>query len=353
MHIALNLDIEPKATTDSVNAIVSRERHRAPISMESNSPTNPSASPIVVATTPQRPLPRLPIEVWERAINWLTAYYVRFGNTTNDEFDLRRDLSMCALVCRAWRSRAQFHLFAHLRIEGDGLSQYETLLLKSPMLCGFAKEIFFINQYVEESKSKITNLTVETACHVVRLAHKLPRVHYLTMANINLAIENPNLSRHMGALMKIKTLDFNSPTPTKLYQLARVLTGLRNLSTLLLNIHIVVDPIPLPLPAPCYATKSTLTTLELLIQPGGHMLLDWLVKAKTFTTSLQILYVELEEKVPQSDIGLAMEGVQSLLDNCSESLKEWDFRAKVRVPKSSSVTQGNMVWKFSTSSVVR
>ena len=132
---------------------------------------------------------------------------------------------------------------------------------------------------------------------------------------------------HFATLTNINKLNFSTSTPTKLSQLARILLGLKNLSTLFLEVPIIVDSNPLPLPTPCYATKSSLTTLELLIQPGGHLLVDWLVKAKSFTTSLQILAVRLEDQIPQSKIALVMQGVQRLLDNCTGSLKEWYFEA--------------------------
>ena len=238
------------------------------------------------------------------------------------------------------------HLFAFLRISGNGLSQYEALILKTPILCTFAKELKFYNQYVDSSKAKVVGKTIETVSHAVRIAYKLPNVRYLVVDDITLAIEHPHLPRHFAALTNINKLQFYSTTPTKLSQLARILLGLKNLSTLALRVPIIVDSNPLPLPTPCYATKSSLTTLELDIQPGGHLLVDWLVKAKSFTTSLQILNVRLEDQIPQSEIALVMPGVQRLLNNCTGSLKEWCFHAKIQVDDLSSVPKGNVDLKF-------
>ena len=91
----------------------------------------------------------LPAELIEQVIDWLVIGYTHeSGQTYQTNLDLRRDLSHCALVCCAWRVRAQTHLFALLRISGNGLSQYERILLNSPSLCRFAKELLFYNQYV-------------------------------------------------------------------------------------------------------------------------------------------------------------------------------------------------------------
>ena len=143
----------------------------------------------MLESTTQYSLPALPTEVWEQVIDWLVVGYTHeLGQTYQKNIDLRRDLSSCALVCRAWRVRAQMHLFAFLRITGNGLSQYEALILKTPILCTFAKELKFYNQYVDSSKTKVAGKTIETASHAVRVSHKLSNVQYLLMHHINLAI---------------------------------------------------------------------------------------------------------------------------------------------------------------------
>ena len=110
------------------------------------------------------------------------------------------------------------------------------------------------------------------------------------MDTINLAIEHPQFSKHVAALT-INQLVFCARVPTRLSQLARMLVGLKNLSALFLDVHIIVDSDPLPVPTPCYTTKSSLTKLDLVVQLGGELLLEWLVKSKSFTTSLQTLDV--------------------------------------------------------------
>ena len=317
---------------------------RSTSSSERISPQSESPISSLSGSITQRPLPALPVEVWEQAIEWLVAGYTRAESPLSDGLKLRNELSVCALVCRAWRLCAQFHLFAHLRISANGLSQYGKLIIKSPILCSYAKDIFFYNRYMEESKTKITHKTLATASHAVRITQKLSNVTYLLVQRINLADEHPHLSRHIAALRNINTLEFYSRTPTRISHLARILVGLKSLSTLYLVVPIKVDANLLPPPAPHYATKSSLTRLFLVIQPGGHLLLDWIVKARSFTTSLQILSVILQNQIAQSEIGLIMRGVQSLLDTCAGSLKEWNFSANIQVDDFSSVPKGNLIF---------
>ena len=284
----------------------------------------------------------LPAEVWEQAIDWLVAGYTEgFYRTYQANLNYRRDLSSCALVCRAWRVRAQMHLFTLLRIPSHRLCRYEAILQESPILGTFAKEFCFFNTYTERSTNEFTRKTVETISHAVRIVHKLPGVRYLMVGRVNLAIEHPRLARHMAALTNINRLEFLSLTPTKLSQLARILVGIKTLSTLYLKVPITVDCDSRSIPTPCYAAKSSLTRLDLIIQSGGHLLLCWLVKAGVFATSLQISVVRLEDQIPQPEIALVMQGIQALLDNCAGSLKEWHFWTSIQVNNLLNVPKGN------------
>ncbi|KAK7689466.1 hypothetical protein QCA50_007258 [Cerrena zonata] len=276
-------------------------------------------------------MPRLPTEVWENIIDLLVEYYTRPFRTGFDSVNLKKELLSCALVCHAWYPRAQMHLGVYIFIHGSKLSTYEKLIHKVPILCTSAKEFEFMNQYTKDPDDKVPDRTVETVSHAVRVAHKLPHTHTLVVSDINLNIEHPHLPRYVTALTSIKNLQFYTYPPTRLAQLARFIIGFRNISTLVLYVPIAMESNPLPLPTPCYKTKSSLTELDLIMQPGGHLLLDWLVKTYSFTTSLQILQVAFDLPIPQSEVDLTMQGLQSLLDNCSGHLKQWIFFAKIEV----------------------
>ena len=287
---------------------------------------------------PQRALPPLPTEIWERCMDWLVEGYTSISrNSYGDNINLRRDLRSCALVCSAWRIRAQTHLFVFLRISGNGLSQYEALVLKHPALCDVAKQLKFFNSYVGDSSGGIIDKTVDTASHAVRIAHKLPNIHYFVVDNINMAVEHPHFPRYIAALTTISRLDLYSRTPTKLSHLARALVGLRNLSTILLNIPIISTSTPAPLPSYYYTSKSVLTKLVLIIQPGGNLLLEWLVQVHSFTASLQALGVKLTEHIPESEIIPVMRNLQSVLHKCTGNLKELQFYAKTATDNAPSL----------------
>ncbi|KAK7689459.1 hypothetical protein QCA50_007251 [Cerrena zonata] len=284
-------------------------------------------------------MPALPTEVWEYIIDLLVKHYTRPGRLYNDSINLRNDLLSCALVCHAWYPRAQMHLGVYILIKGSKLSTYGKLIQKVPILCTFAKKFEFRNQYTENPDDKVVDRTVGTVSHAVRVAHKLPHIHTLVVDDINLSIENPHLPRYVTALTSIKKLYFYTYTPTKIAQLARFIVGFRNISTLVLYVPIIVESNPLPLPTPCYRTKSSLKRLNLIMQPGGHLLVDWLVKGHFFTTFLQVLQVIFQYTISQSEVALTMQGVQSLLDNCGGHLKGWYFQAKIAVDDFQDIPQ--------------
>ncbi|KAK7689456.1 hypothetical protein QCA50_007248 [Cerrena zonata] len=315
-----------------VKSLFHRKRRPVPDSV-SSSPIMAASSASLISreSSAHIMMPELPTEVWEHAIDLLVEYYICTERIYNHSVNLRNDLLSCALVCHAWYPRAQMHLGVYICIEGSKLSIYEKLIHKVPILCTSAREFDFRNQYIENPDDKVADRTVETVSHAVRVAHKLPHTHTLIVNDINLSLEHPHLSRYVTALTSIKNLKFYTSTPTRLAQLARFILGFRNISTLLLGVSIAVKSNHLLLTTPCYKTKSSLTRLYLSIQPGGHLLLDWLVKLHSFTTSLQILQVILEDPIPQSEVALTMQDVQSLLNNCGDHLKDWYFQAKIKV----------------------
>lgn len=331
-----------------VKSLFHRKRRPVPDSVTSSSLPMAASSVSLISreSSTHIMMPRLPTEVWENVIDILVEYYTRLERTYSDSVNLRNDLLSCALVCHAWYPRAQMHLGVYIYIEGSKLSVYERLIHKVPILCTSAKEFDFRNQYTEDPDDKVEDRTVETVSHAVRVVHKLPHTHTLVFYDINLSIEHPHLPRYVTALTSIKKLYFYTYTPTRIAQLARFIVGFRNISTLVLLVPIAVESNPLPLPTPCYKTKSSLTRLDLYMQPGGHLLVDWLVKAHFFTSSLQILQVVLKDSIPQSEIALTMQGLQSLLDNCGGYLKEWYFWTKMGVDDFKDIPSGKILGKY-------
>lgn len=276
-------------------------------------------------------MPILPVEVWENGVDWLVAGYNQTSRNYSDGVDLRRDLSSCSLVCRAWLPRARMHLFANLRITASGLSIYAAIIRRSPMLRPFAKELHFFNAYPEVSDDNVMSRTVETASHLVRILHKLPHLYSLVLGNIDLSIEHPHLPRYVAALHSINELQFLTAAPTRLPHLAGFLCSFPHLSTLTLSVPITVEPNTFFLPS--YKAKSTLTVLYLIALTGVHLLLDWLVQAHSFTTSLRKVHATFQNPISESELAHAMHGLQSLLDNCCDHLKEWVFWANKQVKK--------------------
>ena len=249
------------------------------------------------------------------------------------------------MVSRSWRPRAQKHLFSNPIVEARALPSYERTVRNSSRVRGFAEAFNFFNGYVEESaqpdNKTQTTKTTETASHVVRVVQQLPQVQFLVMDNINLTNEHPSLPVCVAALTSIQRLNFYTNTPTRLVHLARFLKGFPNLSTLSLHAPILSDTHSLQLPRPCYQVKSSLQRLDVFIQPGGQHLIDWLLQARTLTTSLENLQVEYNQSsVPPTELPNTIHAIQSLLENSRSSLKMWYFFARTDVKPQEAIIPG-------------
>ena len=287
----------------------------------------------------------LPTEIWERSIDWLVVIYTK-TRSRNYDINLRRDLFHCALVCRDWRFRAQKHLYAYIRINAHALSQFEAILRKTPILREFAQEFIFYNQYIREpgSQSRHTDRTTETASHALRIALRLPNVHYFSVEAVNLAREHPHLPRYMSLLHGIAHMGFKSCTRIKLRHLARLIVALKDVSAVALHVPIFVGPESTRLPTCYYNARSSPTELYLRVFTGGYLLLDWLIKAQSFIASLKLLQIELTAPVTRAEMVLIVQNTQALLVNCTKKLVEWRFWAWKKVDGLSTIPTGNIIY---------
>ncbi|KZT04931.1 uncharacterized protein LAESUDRAFT_760673 [Laetiporus sulphureus 93-53] len=95
---------------------------------------NGGVGPVTLAR-PQgarRPLPQLPIEVWENVINHL--------------WDAQRTLRRCTInVCRAWYPPSRFHLRVQIKIKSvEDVKAYAKMLKQTPKWSGRAHDMTMI-----------------------------------------------------------------------------------------------------------------------------------------------------------------------------------------------------------------
>ncbi len=113
--------------------------------------------------SPVKAEPRLPIEVCERVIEAVYDDDYRFVSTS------LATLSRCALVCRAWRPRAQRILFEYVSLrDKDTLYRFAALLDASPELGSYVRTLALRGYlhvpyspavlFLTELRGKLTNL---------------------------------------------------------------------------------------------------------------------------------------------------------------------------------------------------
>ena len=166
--------------------------------------------------------------------------------------------------------------------------------------------------------------TVDTISHVTRVAHKFPKAHYFLFRDNDLSVEHPYLSRSLAACRFINWLDYFTSIPTRLPHLVRFIAAFNKLSIVSLAVPVILDQ-ETSITNISNMLKSSPEVLILWLEPGNHLLLDWLIESKTFVKSLRQLVVTLDNRVPSQEISLHAERLQSLLDLCSKHIKVWDF----------------------------
>ncbi|KZT04911.1 uncharacterized protein LAESUDRAFT_657015, partial [Laetiporus sulphureus 93-53] len=79
----------------------------------------------------RRPLPQLPMEVWENVIDHL--------------WDTQDALRQCIFVCRAWHPRSCFHLRMQIKIKSvEDVKAYAKMLKQTPKWSGRAHDMTMI-----------------------------------------------------------------------------------------------------------------------------------------------------------------------------------------------------------------
>ncbi|KZT04982.1 uncharacterized protein LAESUDRAFT_813848 [Laetiporus sulphureus 93-53] len=111
-----------------------------------------------------RPLPQLPVEVWENVINHL--------------WDDQYALAQCSLVCRAWYPPCRFHLHRKIMINTvRGVKAYAKELKQTPELSKRAHDMF-----IGDFPHRIIDLSTLWPAAIL-LARKLPELERLRIWN--------------------------------------------------------------------------------------------------------------------------------------------------------------------------
>ena len=210
----------------------------------------------VIAPIPQSLARHIPIEVCENFINMLYSPYRDFSHELENFAALRN----CALVCRAWRVRAQRMLFYAVHLNDfASLYRFAAILKAGPYLCACVHEVTLISRSFHTTASVLSLFPA-------LFAGKLAKLHRFRIWRISESDTwypatsdppkakalphiplHPNFSALLASFTTISTLQFAYVTFRSFGEFARIVYSLPNVETLLC--HSVTWATLGPLPA--------------------------------------------------------------------------------------------------------
>ena len=234
------------------------------------------------------PLSRLPAEIWEQIIDWIGVDHWHDGSMTDT-------LRACILVCRAWRDRARFHLYAYVCLRSSRLSKLQSITNKNRNLVVEVMHITCISHHILSAlfvMKPFKDLTV------------------LEIRDLNLSQEHPPLSI-TPLTYSIRTLELVETRPCTVSQLIRFINLFPRLSSLR---FIMVTGHELDhkgglIPPPHSTPRPSLMSLQLALIPGVDRLIDWYTNEGVLLAELQSLALHSVESPSGFDVRTCCNGI--------------------------------------------
>ena len=253
----------------------------------------------------------LPIEVWERIIDWIVQPHDVSLEAYRERFER---LSVCSLVCRAWRTRAQARLFEVVSLKYERLLSLDRVLRSNPAISSTIREMFLVK------KPKAAPISFFT------IRHQLSGLTYLNIGGLNLTGEHQWLYRSplFRSVQRLKLFHLQT---CQLSQLIRFVNCFHSLSRL--DLSFAFEKLEYKgqiLPMPSHANTRSVTWLELDLKPGVSRLIDWFLNAESLLSQLKTLILYAWMIVDEVTLRSSFEGVDRLLYSCRNSIEELSIR---------------------------
>lgn len=274
---------------------------------------------------PPHPQLSLPIEVEERIIDFVGAFY-----GVSIEWD--RTLRSCALTCRSWLLRCRIHLFRSLRVPN---TRSLNRLLVSVSSSSATSTFCHTDNVIGDPLLEDNNPDQQTFFHLIPhyLAKKLPHVSLLEFTrhpqHIRTHSFHPTFFMYMKHFRSIKSLWLYNHRFVSFPDVRRLLSSLPSLENVHLhNIHWDTDTlIPVSIPR---STKHYLSYLELDdVQSVSCGMQFWILAGQKPS---QVLTMSGTINSTESHPGLSKEDVvaMSRVIECLDLPHDWNAQGSLR-----------------------
>ena len=258
-------------------------------------------------------MPSLPVELSDLIIDIVFLQY--------DYRETQGYLSACSLVCKAWRNRAQTHLFKRIVIHYRRLCLLERGLKANPHRHSNITEIIVMGQCNWWKMRSFSSFAIR---------HKLPNLKFLSIPELSFGREHPLLYQ-APMFRSVHRLRLHYLHPCQLSQLIRFIDCFPSLSVLQLKFtssQFVLQHRGQILFEPPSIDTRRLEVLELTLVPGVFRLIEWLLRAKPLLKHLGTLSLHVPYTKDQVDFESRFEGVKNLVDHCCGSVESFALYAE-------------------------
>ena len=242
-------------------------------------------------------------------INWICHQWLEF---TEDK-TIGQVLSACSFVCHAWRNQVRHNFHNHARICYEQLSSLSNALRSNVLL-----------------SLHIAGISITRKCKVFPISpfaviHRLPRLGYLSIDQLDLAREHRWLNR-APLFHSVRALHLSFHQSCQLSQLIRFINAFSSLSSLEISF---ASHAPYELEhngqilcKPSYINMRSLNQLRLDLIPGTSKLIDWFFQARPLLACLKIVILYLSNLRYEPEFRLGFEGVRRILACCRASVED-------------------------------
>ena len=223
------------------------------------------------------------------------------------------------LVCKAWKIRAQMHLFSNVSTPVTRLPIFGNSLKSTRYLRSFIRRLTIFFDIDDEG-----NDTMSAFC----MANNLQNLEFLHLVEFDLTREHPSIFK-VPLLRPVKHLHLLDIRKCSLSQLVRFINMFHSLSSMILRFQLdTLEHHEEILPKPSRVQGRSLAQLDIHLIPGIGKFLDWCMKEEMLLVNIRKLVLRCYLDGPV--VCSCFQEAGSLLQACKASVTELhlDFRTE-------------------------
>lgn len=240
------------------------------------------------------PVYELPVEVWERVIDWIPFYNASAGGTY--QMQSRDTLRACALVCKSWVPRCQTLLFLRVHLCGTIQGQgFINIVTRTPAV---GRGVFALKISVSPNDTEEARKAPGYYNWIYMILSILPSflTSLQTLHFRSLPVLHPNFVSFLSPLKTVHTLHLEDLVHQSFSEITRVINRFPNLKVLgLLECHWTASSAGYPVPK-----RNNPNLDRLFVRVRGECrkdVLHWLQSTRRLSTLRTMVFCTIDKSL--------------------------------------------------------